>query len=111
MLSCELSCRQDVSALKRLQRDAFEQMLRLTERLDELQERPEALRGDRRTGATALFASAAARPRGSAATDRAPVQVSGKLIYTAGLQIQVSSPSCMSCCAVPPMANDKEQLL
>ncbi|CAK0740485.1 hypothetical protein CVIRNUC_001254 [Coccomyxa viridis] len=78
--------RQDVNALKRLQRDAFEQLLRLTEKLDELQERPEAL--DRSAGATALFGSAAARPGRSAVTDRAPIQVSGKLIYSTGLQLQ-----------------------
>ena len=92
VLSCELLCRQDIIALKRLQRDAFEQMLRLTERLDELQERPEALGGDRSAGATALFGSAAVRPGRSAVTDRAPLQVSGKLIYMTGLQFQVSSP-------------------
>ena len=91
--------RQDVSALKRLQRDAFEQMLRLTEKLDELQDRPEALGGDRSAGATALFEGAAARPERSAVTDRAPVQVSGKLIYSTGLQLQVSSPP--ACHAVP----------
>ena len=92
-------CRQDVNALKRLQRDAFEQLLRLTEKLDELQERPEALGGDRNASATALFGSTAARPGRFVVTDRAPIQVSGKLIYSTGLQLQVSSP--LACHAVP----------
>ena len=80
--------REDIQTLKRLQRDAFEQMLRLDQRLDTLEERTN-LSGDSSSGASALFGGVQGSSRAAAAADRAPVQASGQLIYGIGRPVPV----------------------
>jgi hypothetical protein len=76
-----LCCREDVCALKRLQRDAFEQLLRLSERLDEV-ERESDSSGVGSTAGTTLLASAGGRKRTAAGTSgRSQVHVSGQVVY------------------------------
>ncbi|KAK9917779.1 hypothetical protein WJX75_008088 [Coccomyxa subellipsoidea] len=72
---------EDVCALKRLQRDAFEQLLRLSERLDEV-ERESDSSGVGSTAGTTLLASAGGRKRTAAGTSgRSQVHVSGQVVY------------------------------
>ena len=80
--------REDIQTLKRLQRDAFEQMLRLDQRLDTLEERTN-LSGDSSSGASALFRGVQGSSRAAAAADRAPFQASGQLIYSTGMLLPV----------------------
>ncbi|BDA48720.1 hypothetical protein COCOBI_12-4020 [Coccomyxa sp. Obi] len=73
--------RQDICALKRLQRDAFEQLLRTSERLEDAEQDSGA--SDRGAVAgTTLLGGTARRHNGNAGTSGLPhVQVSGQLVY------------------------------
>ena len=87
---CRIAC-EHIQALKRLQRDAFEQMLRLDERLDAVEKRSAGTSDSNNDGVSALFSSSVAGgSRQSADADRAPVQASGQLVYGAAAQLQVS---------------------
>jgi len=80
--------REDMQTLKRLQRDAFEQMLRLDQHLDTVEERTN-LSGDSSSGASALFGGMQGSSTAAAAADRAPVQASGQLVYGTGMLLPV----------------------
>ena len=102
-------CREDVCALKRLQRDAFEQLLRLNERLDEVERESESS-GMTSTAGITLLASAGGRNRTAAGTSgRSQVNVSGQLVYGReylSLEVRASAASLYvkvvqtACCAV-----------
>lgn len=84
--------RRDICALKRLQRDAFEQMLRTSERLDDLEEELGT------TGRSAFFGASSLGRRSGSGRSRSPrsgsrydgraqVQVSGQLVYGGELSV------------------------
>ena len=88
-LLCRVTC-EHIQALKRLQRDAFEQMLRLDERLDAVEKRSAGTSDSNIDGLSALFSSSVAGGfRQSAAAERTPVQAAGQLVYGAAVQLQV----------------------
>ena len=82
-------CREDIQRLKRLQRDAFEQMLRLDIRLNELEDKPAESLGDTNSGVSALFSSPQGRNRAYAGAELAPIQASGRLVYGASVPLHV----------------------
>ena len=88
-LALQTPCREDVLKLKRLQRDAFEQMLRLDMRLDEFEERAAKASGESGSGPSALFGGTRGAPRALAAPERAPIQASGQLVYGAAVPLHV----------------------
>lgn len=74
-------CRQDICALKRLQRDAFEQLLRTSERLEDLDQGSGASERGAAAGNT-LLGGRAWRHKGDAGTSGRPhLQMSGQLVY------------------------------
>ena len=82
-------CRADILRLKRLQRDAFEQMLRLDVRLTDLEERSGEPSSESSSGVSALFGSSSGSARAYAGAERAPVQASGQLVYGASVPLPV----------------------
>ena len=82
-------CREDICRLKRLQRDAFEQMLRLDTRLERLEERAGTSSAESSSGVSALFGSTQSSLRALGAAERAPIQASGQLVYGAAVPLHV----------------------
>ena len=78
--------RHDICALKRLQRDAFEQMLRTSERLDALEEEMGTSGRSNISGVTLLGSGSKARSRRSS-MGRAQGQLSGQLVFGGELTV------------------------
>ncbi len=77
-LACD---REDICALKRLQRDAFEQLLRISERLDAVEQDSDASGTGAAAGASVLGGSARRNRAAAGTSGRSQVQVSGQLVY------------------------------
>ncbi len=80
--------REDVGRLRRLQRDALEQQLRMGERLDDMQEEASSASSAATLDGASLLGSgsssspaAGGKQRGRVAPGRARVQVAGELVY------------------------------